>query len=969
MGDANDSCVGDLTIFVQVKDMIWNFTMRSIGVGSSEKYSVTFKAEFNHDEPVPISFYSFNKTRTSDHQMIDALGCLDKPNIKFATMTKSVIRERSTAGDEDMDPTVATMIKSTVQEEWSGANNEDMGPTVATMTKLAVQEQSALDDVDMHPTVATLTKSEVQERSAADDEDMDSEVAAMTKSAVQEPSAADNEDMDPTVATMTKSAVQERSAVNDEDMDPTNYCDTRNKTVDAQKDARVKPYPHFNTTSSISEFVNDYDKLKKGERLEHVVVSLAGRIMSVRCPSSKLYFYDLHGSGAKVQVMADAKKLGSNVEKFTNLHRSVKIGDIVGVTGFPVRCLHMLPMQNSVGVAESPNVKKLDVCTLGSGRNPDSYTLKDLETRYRHRYLDLMVNSQVTRTFKTRAFAIDYIRDFLKKRNFLEVETPMMHTLAGGAGASPFVTHHNDLNMKLFMLRITHDLYLKQLVVGGVERVFEIGKQFRNEGINLTHNPEFTTCEFYMAYADYNKLMELSEIMLSDMVKELTGGSCIIKHHSSGYESDPIEIDFTPPFRRFDMIEELEKEANLCIPKDLSSDEANKYLVDACTAFDIECPPPQTTAHLLDKLVEHFLKEKCVNPTFMMNYPEIMSPMAKGNRSKPGLTERFELFINKHKIADGYTTLNDPVVQRQRFTDQLKDRHMGDDKEIALDENYWTALEYGLPPSAGWGLGIDRLTMLLTDSQNIKDVILFPVIEQPVTGEEKMNVSKVNTSMMDKLVKCKFGVLDATNPKSLVLLTNYDKRRDGSVVDLGKRVRKKVRLKRICLDWDRQLGDDEAMALYEMFIKSLEYGLPPTGGWGLGIDRLIMLLTDSQNIKECIHFPAMRPHDEPPVKGLIGVYVSASLYDCDSRSLLRSALIHREMNDILDLISSQLLVMLLMLLFTCYGRLTPLGNDFRRDPHKRRHTFPQNPMNILLSSPDNEYIYCDESLKVTADFP
>ncbi|PWA98823.1 lysine--tRNA ligase [Artemisia annua] len=676
-------------------------------------------------------------------------------------MTKSVIREPSTTGDEDMDPTVDTMTKFVVQEQ-SALDDEDMHPVVATVTKSEVQERSAADDEDMDPKVATTTKSAVQERSAADYEEIHPTVATMTKSAVQEWSTADDEDMDPKVATMTKS---ERSAAADEDIDPTNYCDTRIKTVDAQKDTRVKPYPHFNTTSSISEFIKDYDKLKKGERLEHVVVSLAGRIMSVRCPSSKLYFYDLHGSGAKVQVTADAKKLGSNVEKFTNIHRSVKIGDIVGVTGFPVRskrggliinatsftilvrCLCMLPMQKRVDVAESPNVKKLDVCTLANGRNPDSYTLKDLETRYRHRYLDLMVNSQVTRTFKTRAFAIDYIRDFLKKRNFLEVETPMMHTLAGGAGAHPFVTHQNDLNMMFFM-RIAPDPYLKQLIVGGVERVFEIAKQFRNEGIDLTHSPEFTTCEFYMAYADYNKLMELSEIMLS----------------------------------------ELEKEANLSIPKDLSSDEANKYLVDACTAFDIECPPPQTTAHLLDKLVEHFLKEKCVNPTFMMNYPEIMSPMAKGNRSKPGLTERFELFINKHKIADGYTTLNDPVVQRQRFTDQLK--------------NYWTALEYGLPPSAGWGLGIDRLTMLLTDSQNIKDVILFPVIEQPVT----------------------------------------------------------------------------AMALDEMFIKSLEYGLPPTGGWGLGIDRLTMLLTDSQNIKECILFPAMRPQDEPPVKGIKFMCINIDTY-------------------------------------------------------------------------------------------
>ncbi|GJT65558.1 lysine--tRNA ligase [Tanacetum coccineum] len=368
---------------------------------------------------------------------------------------------------------------------------------------------------------------------------------------------------------------------------------------------------------------------------------------------------------------------------------------------------------NSSGTAWIKEPQKVDGCTPESGRYPDSYTMKDQE-HYRHRYLDLIVNAQITRTFETRAFVIDNIRDFFKKPNFLEAETPMMHTLSGGAAARPFMTHHNDLNMKL------------------------------NEGADLTHNPEFTAYEFYMAYADYNKLMELTEIMLSDMVKELTGGSCIIKYHSNGYENEPIEIDFTPPFRRIDMIEELEKEADLSIPKDLSSDdEANKYLVDACTTFDIECPQPQTTANLLDKLVGHFLKEKCVNPTFIMNHPEIMSPLAKGNRSKPGLSERFELFINKHK--------NDPVVQRQRFTDQLKDRKLGDDEAMALDENFCRALEYGLPPSAGCSVGIDRLTMLLTDSQNIKDVILFPAIEPPMKGEENMKVSKVDTTMMDKI--------------------------------------------------------------------------------------------------------------------------------------------------------------------------------------------------------------------------
>ncbi|KAE8702937.1 Lysine--tRNA ligase [Hibiscus syriacus] len=373
-----------------------------------------------------------------------------------------------------------------------------------------------------------------------------------------------------------------------------------------------------------------------------------------------------------------------------------------------------------------------------------------------------MLNLEVRQIFKTRSRIISYVRSFLDNLDFLEVETPMMNMIAGGAAARPFVTHHNELNMKLYM-RIAPELYLKELVVGGLDRVYEIGKQFRNEGIDLTHNPEFTTCEFYMAFADYNDLMELTEKMLSGMVKELTG-SYKIKYHSNGLDNDPIEIDFTPPFRRLDMVEELEKMANLNIPKDFSSDEANKYLIDACTMFDIKCPPPQTTARLLDKwqdierhhnlkwdcmgtlgdfywgceaseddimsmLVGHFLEETCMNPTFIINHPEIMSPLAKWHRSKPGLTERFELFINKHELCNAYTELNDPVVQRQRFAEQLKDRQSGDDEAMALDETFCTALEYGLPPTGGWGLGIDRLAMLLTDSQNIKEVLLFPAMK------------------------------------------------------------------------------------------------------------------------------------------------------------------------------------------------------------------------------------------------
>jgi len=446
------------------------------------------------------------------------------------------------------------------------------------------------------------------------------------------------------------------------------------------------------------------------------VQALAGRVYNKRAAGGSLYFYDLQAQGGKIQVLADKRSAASDSD--WEMHNHIKRGDIIGVTGVAGR-------SNSGELSIYPtNTQLLTPCLR---MLPNKHNgLKDQETRYRQRYLDLMLNQHVRTNFFTRAKIINYVRRFLDERGFLEVETPMMNLIPGGAAAKPFATYHNDLKQDMFM-RIAPELYLKQLVIGGLDRVYEIGRQFRNEGIDLTHNPEFTTCEFYWAYADYEDLMKATEQMISGMVYSITG-SYIVKYKPSDEYEERI-VDFTPPFRRVNLIEGLEEAMGVKIPEDLAAESTNKFLQSLTVKYNVNCPEPRTTTRLLDKLVGHFLECQATSPMFICEHPEIMSPLSKSHRSKKGRTERFELFVLEKEICNAYTELNLPMVQRARFAEQAKDKDAGDEEAQATDEDFCTALDFGLPPTAGWGMGIDRMTMFLSNTDNIKEVLLFPAMK------------------------------------------------------------------------------------------------------------------------------------------------------------------------------------------------------------------------------------------------
>ena len=474
--------------------------------------------------------------------------------------------------------------------------------------------------------------------------------------------------------------------------------------------AQGNAYPNdFNREDIIGDLVEQHAQLSKDELAEAGVnVSVAGRLMTRRM-MGKASFVTIQDMGGRIQLFLQRNALGETVyDEF----KKYDIGDIVAVSG------SLFKTQTD---ELSVRVASIRLLTKALRPLPEKFHgLTDPEMRYRQRYVDLIMNQNVRDIFQKRAETIQYIRNYLVNERYLEVETPMMHPIPGGAVARPFETHHNTLDMPLF-LRIAPELYLKRLIVGGLERVFEINRSFRNEGVSTRHNPEFTMLEFYQAYATFEDLMNLTEDMLRGLIIKITGSAIL------NYQGE--SLDFEAPFTRMTMVESI-----LHFNKDLKL--ADIDTLEAATkiaeAMKLEIKPTFGLGKIQTEIFEETVEHRLMDPTFITDYPVEVSPLSRRNDDRHEVSDRFEFFAAGRELANGFSELNDPIDQAQRFKAQVSEKEAGDDEAMHFDADYIRALEYGMPPTAGEGIGIDRLLMLLTDSASIREVLLFPLMRPEV---------------------------------------------------------------------------------------------------------------------------------------------------------------------------------------------------------------------------------------------
>ncbi len=479
----------------------------------------------------------------------------------------------------------------------------------------------------------------------------------------------------------------------------------RREKMNAMREDGLDPFgKRFERSHSTIELIEQYGNMENEElEVKNISVTLAGRVMTKR-GKGKAGFAHIQDLTGQIQVYVRQDAVGEERYKIFN---STDLGDIVGVVG----SLFVTKMGEF-----SIKVTNFVFLTKALRPLPDKFHgLKDVEQRYRQRYLDLIMSQESKATFISRSRIIQSMRRYLDDHGYLEVETPMMHSIAGGASARPFITHHNALDMPLFM-RIAIELHLKRLIVGGLEKVYEIGRVFRNEGVSTRHNPEFTMIELYEAYADYRDIMSLTENLVAHIAQEVVGSTTI--------QYGEYEVDLKPEWKRLHMVDAIKEYTGADFWKEMSVEEAR----DLAKEHGVEINDNMLYGHIVNEFFEQKVEEKLIQPTFIYGHPVEISPLAKKNDDDSRFTDRFELFIVAREHANAFTELNDPIDQRERFEAQLKEREQGNDEAHMMDEDFVEALEYGMPPTGGLGIGIDRLVMLLTNSPSIRDVLLFPLM-------------------------------------------------------------------------------------------------------------------------------------------------------------------------------------------------------------------------------------------------